>query len=131
MKPSITAEVQAVVSLTVTLTNTVVAVKARKSAQLSAPISHCLILKFSTEQSQNITTDSIAEATAFSDAEKAIIASLIQAIATAAVASFEPAANLSAGLATIGTASIADVVQTLQTAIIALRTAATIDWTIT
>ncbi|KAJ4311417.1 hypothetical protein N0V94_007955 [Neodidymelliopsis sp. IMI 364377] len=99
LRAGITAEVQAVVSISTNLRNTIAAIE--------------------------------AQATAFSNAEKAIITGLIQAIVTAAIASYEPAASLSAGLTAIGSASVTDVVQSLQSAVVALRTAATIDWTVT
>ncbi|KAF2012033.1 hypothetical protein BU24DRAFT_267990 [Aaosphaeria arxii CBS 175.79] len=69
-----------------------------------------------------------AQATLFVEAEKAIVATLIQAIVTAATASVEPAGRLSAGLTSVGITGISDVVQTFQSAVASLQTAATITW---
>lgn len=69
------------------------------------------------------------EITSFSAAERAIITTLIQAITTAAAASFGPIASLNTGLAAIGVTGLAEVVQGLQVAITSLQAAATINWT--
>lgn len=65
---------------------------------------------------------------AFTDAEKAVIAGVIQAIAAAAIASLGPAATLDAGLTATGITAITDVVQSLQSAIVSLQATAKIDW---
>lgn len=73
-------------------------------------------------------TNPSTEAVAFTDAEKAVIAAVVQAIATAAVASFGPVATLSSGLTAIGATGVSDVVQSLQDAVASLQAAAAIDW---
>jgi hypothetical protein len=76
-------------------------------------------------------TDTSTEATAFTDAEKAVVAAAVQAIATAASASVSPAARLSAGLSATGVTTLGSLVQSLQSALVALSAAAEINWTTT
>jgi hypothetical protein len=74
-------------------------------------------------------TDTSTEATAFTDAEKAVVAAAIQAIAAAASASISPATRLSAGLSATGVTTLGQLIQSLQTALVALQAAAEINWT--
>ncbi|KZM26564.1 uncharacterized protein EKO05_0005414 [Ascochyta rabiei] len=69
-----------------------------------------------------------AQLAAFSEAERVVVATLIQAIATAASASLGPAAQLSGGLSAAGLTGLADVVGGLQVAITSLQALATINW---
>ncbi|KAF2844636.1 hypothetical protein T440DRAFT_559499 [Plenodomus tracheiphilus IPT5] len=69
-----------------------------------------------------------AQATAFADSEKAVIAALVQAIAAAAAASAGPAAVLSAGLSATGASTLNEVVAGLQAAVASLQAAAKINW---
>lgn len=68
--------------------------------------------------------------TSFSDAERAVITTLIQAIITAATGSLGPIASLNAGLTSVGITALTDVVGSLQLAVTALQAAGTINWTI-
>ena len=79
----------------------------------------------------NTSTNNSLETTAFTDAEKAVIASLIEAIAAAATSSVGPAARLAAGLSATGVTGLNGLVQSAQAAIVALQAAAEINWTVT
>lgn len=76
-------------------------------------------------------TNANAEATAFTDSEKAVIAAAIQAIYAAAESSVGPATALSAGLTATGVTGLNGVVQSLQSAVASLQAAATINWSTT
>lgn len=69
-----------------------------------------------------------AETEAFADSEKEVIASVIAAIAAAATASVGPAARLGAGLSATGVTGLNEVIQSLQSAVASLQTAAKINW---
>ncbi|XPS92901.1 hypothetical protein M3J09_002277 [Ascochyta lentis] len=96
LRAGITAEVQAIIAITVSLTNLIAAIR--------------------------------AQLTAFTDAERAVITVLIQAIVAAASASLGPAAALSAGLAATGVSGVAEAVGGLQVAVTQLQALATIKW---
>jgi hypothetical protein len=127
----ITAEVRVIVGIATTLAQTVAAIKAR----MFIPI-FCI---WSRKTTNNIRptypisfqryTDTSTEATAFTDAEKAVVAAAIQAIAAAASASISPATRLSAGLSATGVTTLGQLIQSLQTALVALQAAAEINWT--
>jgi hypothetical protein len=58
-----------------------------------------------------------------------VVAAAIQAIAAAASASISPATRLSAGLSATGVTTLGQLIQSLQTALVALQAAAEINWT--
>ena len=60
-----------------------------------------------------------------------MLSTLIRAIATAATSSIRPVVDLNAGLTATGVTALNQVVQSLQTAIVGLQSAAAINWTIT
>ncbi|KAH6644855.1 hypothetical protein C7974DRAFT_408500 [Boeremia exigua] len=65
----------------------------------------------------------------FTNAEKTVLATLIRAIATAAVASTGPLAKLNAGLTATGNTALNEAIDSLQVAVAGLQAAATINWT--
>lgn len=75
-------------------------------------------------------TEQCTELSQFTEAERTVVSTLIQAIATAAASSTGPIVNLNAGLAATGVTALNEVVQSLQTAIVGLQSAAAINWTI-
>lgn len=74
--------------------------------------------------------ESNTEITQFTEAEKAVLTTLIQAIATAATASIGPVEKLNAGLAATGVIALNEVTQSLRTAMVSLQAASIINWTI-
>lgn len=75
-------------------------------------------------------TEPNTEIAQFTEAERAVLATLIQAIATATTASIGPVDRLNAGLSATGVTALNEIVQSLRVAVASLRAAATIDWTI-